>query len=105
MKRTGFDFSFWLVGFTRGGLCQGDFTVEAQLLFGAEFERHAAGSGDALEHGERVPGVFSILQPGDHGLRRADLPGQFGLGAARIRISRTNRARSICCSARANVFR
>jgi hypothetical protein len=82
VKRAGFDFSFSRVGITPCGLCQGHFTVEVGLLFGAESEGHAAGGGDSLEHSERVAGVLGILQPGDHGLRRADLAGKFGLSEA-----------------------
>jgi hypothetical protein len=33
----------------RCGLCQGDFTVEVQPLFGAEFEGHAASGSDPLD--------------------------------------------------------
>jgi len=72
VKRVGFDFSFRPVGFTRCGLCQGEFTVEVRLLFGAEFEGHAASRGDSLEHRKRVPGVLGILQPGDHGLQEQE---------------------------------
>jgi predicted HTH domain antitoxin len=92
VKRAGFDFSFWRVGSTRCGLCQGDFTVEMRLLFGAEFEGHAAGGSDALEHREGVRGVLGILQPGNHGLRRAQFPGR---AAEAFRL----RPRVLTCSA------
>ena len=66
VKRAGFDFSFWRVGFARCGSYQGDFAVEVRLLFGAEFEGHAAGGSDALEHGERVPCVLGRVDQVSH---------------------------------------
>ena len=105
VKRAGFDFSFSRVGIARCGLCQGHFTVEVRLLFGAESEGHAAGRSDSLKHGERVPGVLGILQPGDHGLRRADLMRQFGLCEARVLAHFADQQRQVNLLQRANVFR
>src|SRR5215469_11428578 len=60
------------------------FAVEIRLLFGVEFQGHAAGCSDPLQHRQRVPGVFGVLKTGDHGLRGANLPREFGLSQARI---------------------
>jgi hypothetical protein len=49
-----------------------------------ELQGHAAHRSDALQHRERVPGVFGVLKAGNHGLRGANLPGKFGLSQARI---------------------
>lgn len=48
----------------------------------ADVELLVEGGGDALEHGERMPFVVGVLQPGDDRLSGADLPGQFALGEA-----------------------
>src|SRR5438046_12150 len=49
-----------------------------------KLQGHTAGCSDSLQHRERVPRVFSVLQAGDHGLCCADLLGKFGLSQIRI---------------------
>src|SRR5437899_6301632 len=72
------------------------FAVEIWLLFGVELQGDAAGRGDSLQHRERVPRVFSVLQTRNHGLRGAHLLGKLGLSqTASSRISRTRRAKPI----------
>lgn len=61
------------------GLDQRDLAVEIGLLLGMELEGDPADRCDALQHCERVPGVLSVLQAGNHRLRSAHLLGEFRL--------------------------
>lgn len=58
--------------------------VEIGLFCRVELQGHAASRRDSLQHCERVPGVFSVLKTGDHGLRGANLLGEFSLSQTRI---------------------
>ena len=49
-----------------------------------ELEGNAADRGDALQHCERVPGVFSVLKAGNHRLCGANLLGELRLSQPRI---------------------
>src|ERR1017187_2483431 len=60
------------------------FPVEVGLSFGMEFQSHTASCSDTLQHRERMPGVFGILEASDHRLGRADPFGKLGLSQRRF---------------------
>src|SRR5262249_42173334 len=49
-----------------------------------ELQSYAAGASDALQHRERVPGVFSILETRNHRLRSTNFLGKLGLSQPRF---------------------
>jgi hypothetical protein len=65
------------------GLDQRDLPVEIWFFLRMELERDAAHRRDALQHCERVPGVLSVLEAGNHRLRGANLLGEFRLSQPR----------------------
>jgi hypothetical protein len=54
------------------------------FLFGMKLQGDAADAGDSLQNRERVAGVFSVLQAGNHGLRGANPLSEFRLNEIRI---------------------
>ena len=64
---------------TGQGLDQRDFAIKIGLFLCMELEGNAADRSDAFQHRERVPGVFGVLQAGNHRLCGTNLFGELGL--------------------------